>query len=78
MRATITASPQQVFPFPPWFSALSWGEVSKGRKCGLGVWKSPGLSLETQGFLCVGVAHLYVTSIWIMKLERKTRKVQAA
>lgn len=78
MRAGHYWFPEQVFPFPLWFSALSRGEVSKGRKCGLGVWKSQGISLENQGFPFLGVSHLFVTSIWIMKLERKTRKVQAA
>lgn len=33
---------------------------------------------ENQGFPYVGLSHLFVTSIWMMKLERKTRKVQAA
>ena len=49
------------------------------KKVGVRDQKEPeGPFFENQGFPFLGLSHLFVTSIWMMKLERKTRKVQAA
>lgn len=72
MRATLLVPQNKCFHFL-WFSALSRG--SSERKCGFRGLEEPGdLFWRIRGFPFLGVSHLFVTSIWIMKLERKTRR----
>lgn len=69
--------PQNTCLHSLWVSAK--GEVSKGRKWVSGIRKNQRAHFfENQGFPFLGLSHLFVTSIWMVKLERKTRKVQAA
>lgn len=61
-------------------SSVDWcqREIGKRRKWVLGIRKTKRAHFLRIGTSFSGLFYLFVTSIWMMKLERKTRNVQAA
>lgn len=54
------------------------GKVPKEESVGHGSGRAKGSTQKRQLHCCLRLSYLVVTSIWIVKLDRKTRKVQAA